>query len=199
MSGEKKGVRGRPGYSREQVIRIAVEEFNRHGYEATSVGKLAERLGVTKSAVYHHISSKEEILVEATSTALDRLESVLASAEAPDRPVGEVLSLVIRGAVQVLCELPSEVTLLLRLRGNTDVEREIMDRRRGITGQIVSLIEAAQEDGALTSDIDPAVAGRLALGAINSITEWYRPDGRMDPGELAEAAESLILGGLRRG
>lgn len=198
MSSEKKASRGRPGYSREQVVRIAVEEFNRHGYEATSIGKLAERLGVTKSAVYHHIASKEGILVEATSAALDRLEGVLESAEAPGRSSAEVLSEAIRGAVRVLCDLPGEVTLLLRLRGNTDVELEIMDRRRGITREIVSLIAAAQEDGALTTEVDAAVAGRLALGAINSITEWYRPDGRMDPEGLAEAVESIILGGLRR-
>ena len=62
--------RGRPGYAREDVIRIAVEEFNARGYEATSMGARAERRGLSKSAIYHHIASKEEILVEATGKAL---------------------------------------------------------------------------------------------------------------------------------
>ena len=67
--------RGRPGYAREDVIQIAVEEFNARGYEATSMGTLAERLGLSKSAIYHHISSKEEILVEATDKALAELNT----------------------------------------------------------------------------------------------------------------------------
>lgn len=194
-----KAARGRPGYSREQVMCIAVEEFNRSGYEATSIGKLAERLGVTKSAVYHHITSKEQILVEATSTALDRLEEALEAAEGSGGAIDEVLRRSIRGAVVVLCELPNEVTLLIRLRGNTDVERTIMDRRRGITNRMVEVIAAAQETGLVRTDVDAAVAGRLALGAINSITEWYRPDGRLDPNELATATEMILMGGLGRG
>ena len=54
--------RGRPGYSKEDVIRIAVQAFNEHGYEATSMGALAKKLQISKSAIYHHVSSKEEIL-----------------------------------------------------------------------------------------------------------------------------------------
>ncbi|MEG1445629.1 TetR/AcrR family transcriptional regulator, partial [Glutamicibacter sp.] len=42
--------RGRPGYDQETVLRIAVEAFNEYGYDATSMGKLADRLGISKSA-----------------------------------------------------------------------------------------------------------------------------------------------------
>ena len=74
--------RGRPGYTREDVIRIAVNQFNTHGYEATSMGALALTLGVSKSAIYHHITSKEEILVEATDHALLALFDVIDTADA---------------------------------------------------------------------------------------------------------------------
>ena len=54
--------RGRPGYDQESVLSIAVEVFNKHGYDATSMGKLAENLGISKSAIYHHVPSKGDLL-----------------------------------------------------------------------------------------------------------------------------------------
>ena len=54
--------RGRPGYDQATVLRRAVEVFNRQGYDATSMGDLARELGLTKSAIYHHVPSKEALL-----------------------------------------------------------------------------------------------------------------------------------------
>src|SRR5690625_2257442 len=74
--------RGRPGYDRDSLIRVCVEVFNRRGYEATSMGVLAQELGISKSAIYHHVKSKEEILDAALSHSLAELERVVADAEA---------------------------------------------------------------------------------------------------------------------
>ena len=51
--------RGRPGYDRQGVLDVAVRAFNEFGYDATSMGTLADRLGLSKSAVYHHFPSKD--------------------------------------------------------------------------------------------------------------------------------------------
>ena len=109
--------RGRPGYDRQTLLAECVELFNRHGYEATSMGMLATHLGISKSAIYHHVESKEEILEQALGRALDALEEVLAAAERTQAPAVERLEQVIRGTVHVLVEQMPYVTLLLRLRG----------------------------------------------------------------------------------
>lgn len=193
------GNRGRPGYAREDVIRIAVEEFNARGYEATSMGALAERLGLSKSAIYHHITSKEEILVEATDKALAELGDVVDHALAEtDKPVGQ-LRLLIAGTTRVLCEYPAYVRLLLRLRGNTEVELGIMARRRVITRTLIDVVDRARAEGSLRTDLDSGVVGRLIFGMINSIVEWYRPDGKYSPGDLAELTPQIIFDGIVRG
>lgn len=190
--------RGRPGYAREDVIRIAVEEFNARGYEATSMGALAERLGLSKSAIYHHIASKEEILVEATGKALEELRAVVDGAlEASDDPV-EQLRLLIAGTTRVLCEYPAYVRLLLRLRGNTDVELAIMERRRGITRALVDVVERAQAEGSLRTDLEAGVVARLIFGMINSIVEWYKPEGRYAPADLAAITPEMVFTGIVR-
>ncbi len=192
--------RGRPGYDQQGILAVAVAAFNEHGYDATSIGMLAERLGLSKSAIYHHFGSKDEILDRALDSALSGLEAVV-DAPLPDSegPADAVARLehVLRGAVHVLVEQLPAVTLLLRVRGNTDVERRALTRRRAFDRRITALVAEAQAEGALRSDIDAAVVARLTFGMINSIVEWYRPGGREGADRLADDVVAIALDGLR--
>ncbi|WP_300342850.1 TetR/AcrR family transcriptional regulator [Nesterenkonia sp.] len=189
--------RGRPGYDRDTLVRVCVEVFNRHGYEATSMGVLAEELGISKSAIYHHVKSKEEILDAALSHSLSELEQVVAEAEALNAPAVVELESVIRGSVEVLTRSLPYVTLLLRLRGNSELESAALRRRREITLRIASLISQAQQDGDLRSDIDARTASRLAMGMVNSIVDWYRPERADSAAPLTETVVEMLLHGLR--
>lgn len=195
--------RGRPGYDRRGMLDVAVETFIERGYDATSISVLAERLGLSKSAIYHHFSSKEQILAAALDEALDALEAALApgvpgpSGSSDVTAVGR-LEHVLREAVHVLVDRLAYVTLLLRVRGNTETERAALSRRRLFDKQVTELIEAAQRSGELRSDIDPRIAERLLFGMINSIVEWYRPGGRESAERLADDVVALALTGLRR-
>jgi AcrR family transcriptional regulator len=52
------------GSTRERILAIALELFTEHGYDKTSIRDIAERLGVTKAALYYHFKSKADILLE---------------------------------------------------------------------------------------------------------------------------------------
>jgi hypothetical protein len=100
--------------------------------------------------------------------------------------------------VEVLtAELPY-VTLLLRVRGNTATERWALERRREFDHRVAEVFKAAAADGDVRGDIDVRLATRLVFGMINSIVEWYRPDGRgMGAREVADAVVQLVFGGMR--
>ncbi|MFF5020985.1 TetR/AcrR family transcriptional regulator [Micrococcus luteus] len=193
--------RGRPGYDRQTLLAECVELFNRHGYEATSMGMLATHLGISKSAIYHHVESKEAILDHAVTEALDALEACLDDVVAGRDDAGAQVEAAIRGTLGVLAEKQPEVTLLLRLRGNSAVEVAAVERRREITRRLGDLLEAAQAAGAVRSDVTPRNLARLALGMINSIVDWYRPDrgvpGQQGPDQMIDAVTGVVLGGLR--
>ncbi|MGN7964488.1 TetR/AcrR family transcriptional regulator [Microbacterium sp. 22179] len=187
--------RGRPGYDRRGLLDAAVAVFNESGYDGTSVAALAARLGLSKAALYHHFSSKEEILETALDEALDGLEGLLASTDAV-RP-GDRLAAVLEGAVGVLvAHLPS-VTLLLRVRGNSEVERRALERRRAFDQAVTAIVRAAQEEGAVRVDVDASVATRLLFGMVNSLVEWYRPSGPEGAEALARDVLAVALDGLR--
>ncbi|MHA7305675.1 TetR/AcrR family transcriptional regulator [Arthrobacter sp. TMN-49] len=190
--------RGRPGYDQQSVLRIAVDVFNKHGYEATSMGVLAENLGISKSAIYHHVPSKEELLRLALEEALGGLEEVLTLDGAVSGTAEARLEFVLRGTVAVLVQRLPFVTLLLRLRGNTAMEREALSRRRTFDRTITALVSAAQQDGSMRSDIDPGTVTRLLFGTINSIVEWYRPGGALTAKKLADDVISMAFEGLRK-
>ena len=175
--------RGRPGYDQQSVLLIAVDVFNRHGYDATSMGILAENLGISKSAIYHHVPSKGDLLKLALDHALGGLEAILEQPGATSGAADARLEFVLRETIAVLVERLPFVTLLLRLRGNTDIERNAMERRRSFDHKVAELISAARDEGSLRQDIDPRTVTRLLFGTINSIVEWYKPGGSLSPPE----------------
>jgi len=194
--------RGRPGYDQQGILGVAVAAFNEYGYDATSIGMLAERLGLSKSAIYHHFGSKDEMLDLALDAALSGLEAVVedplpASGETGQASAAAQLEHVLRGAVRVLVDQLPAVTLLLRVRGNTEVERRALIRRRAFDRRITALVSEAQAEGALRADFDASVVARLVFGMINSIVEWYRPGGREGADRLADDVVAIALDGLR--
>jgi AcrR family transcriptional regulator len=193
------GRRGRPGHSLDSLLDVAVAVFIERGYEATSMDELAARLGVTKSAIYHHVPSKVELLRLALDRALDTLFAVTEEPGATTGRAIDRLEHVVRGSVRVLAaELPC-VTLLLRVRGNSEVERTALQRRREFDRVVTGLVRAAEEEGDVRPDVDPAVTSRLLFGTVNSLTEWYRPDGELTRDELADALVTTTFEGLRGG
>ncbi|MHA7270828.1 TetR/AcrR family transcriptional regulator [Arthrobacter sp. HLT1-20] len=190
--------RGRPGYDQQSVLRIAVDVFNKHGYEATSMGILAENLGISKSAIYHHVPSKEDLLRLALDEALGGLEEILTLERATSGSAQARLEFVLRGTVSVLVDRLPFVTLLLRLRGNTEMERLALSRRRTFDKTITGLVSAAQRDGSVRSDIDPGTITRLLFGTINSIVEWYKPGGPLTAKKLADDVISMAFEGLHK-
>jgi AcrR family transcriptional regulator len=189
--------RGRPGYDLEAVLGAAVEVFNERGYDGASMEDLSKRLGIAKSGIYHHVSGKEELLRMALDRALDGLWEAAERAQALDAPAIVRLEALVRDAIAVLVSRLAYVTLLLRVRGNTDVERAALDRRRAFDALVASLVEEAERDGDIRADIDPKLAARLLFGTVNSVVEWYRPASAVPASALADAVSAIAFDGLR--
>jgi AcrR family transcriptional regulator len=185
--------RGRPGYDLESLLAVAVEVFNERGYDGTSMEDLSQRLGITKSAIYHHVPSKDALLQMAMDRALDGLFDVVDRTRRLDAPAIDKLEHLVRGSVAVLQEQLPYVTLLLRARGNTEVERAALNRRRQFDRYVAGLVRQGEADGDIRPDVDPVVTARLLFGMVNSLIEWYRPA----HSDLADAVCAVAFDGLR--
>jgi AcrR family transcriptional regulator len=188
--------RGRPGHDISTVLATSVEVFNERGFDGTSIEDLARRLGISKSAIYHHVESKDALLGLALDHALTGLEEVAEKVRSLNGPAIDRLQRLLRDSVGVLVERLPYVTLLVRVRGNSDVERQALARRRRLDRLAAELVKEAVGDGDVRPDIDPAVTARLLFGMVNSLTEWLKP-GRNSAAELADVVAAVAFDGLR--
>jgi AcrR family transcriptional regulator len=177
---------------------VSARVFTERGYDGTSMEHLAAASGITKSSIYHHVRGKESLLKLALQRAIDALFMVLDEPSATSGPAAERVEYVLRRAAeQLVAELPY-VTLLLRVRGNTDTELWALGQRREFDRRVTALVADAVQAGELRDTIEPGLATRLMFGMLNSVTEWYRPGRGLTPEQLAGAIAGITLDGLRR-
>jgi AcrR family transcriptional regulator len=189
--------RGRPGLDLAAVLERSVVLFNERGFDGTSMEDLAQHLGISKSAIYHHVTSKDALLGLALDRALSGLEDVAADVRAMDGPAVDRLETLVRRSVEVLVERLPYVTLLLRVHGNSAVERDALARRRRLDRFAAALVKEAVGDGDLRPDVDAAITARLLFGMVNSLVEWLRPTSSHTAAELSHAVAAAAFDGLR--
>jgi AcrR family transcriptional regulator len=144
------------------------------------------------------VPSKQELLRLAVDRALNGLFAVAHDTEFIEGRAIDRLEHLVRGSVGVLIEQLPFVTLLLRVRGNTKVERTALARRREFDQIVTELVKQAEMEGDVRPDIDPAVTSRLLFGMVNSLSEWYRPRRGSTGAELADAVCKIAFDGLRQ-
>jgi AcrR family transcriptional regulator len=180
----------------DTLTAIALEVFRERGYDATSMEHLASAANLSKAAFYHHIVRKEDLLARGLDRALGALFSVLEEPLATNGVALDRLRHVLRRVIELEHDLLAEVTVLLRLRGNSPTERSALDRRRMFDRRVADLVGSAQSEGSIRSDIDAHLAARLLIGTATSIIEWYRPEGKLPASQLADHVVAITFDGL---
>ena len=105
--------------TRERILDVALDLFEHQGYAGTSLRDIADRLGLTKAAVYYHFPSKEDLLDQALAPALGRVRDVLAQGRSRADLVGELVNVVAGVGPQVVVAL-SDPTIASYLNGRSD-------------------------------------------------------------------------------
>jgi len=190
--------RGQKTHNIESLTQISIDLFMSRGYEATSVGLIAKAAGITKSAIYHHVASKEELLRRAVSNAVSKLFEILKEPEAENGTPLARLEHIFRRLIEVEFDLLKEIALLLRVRGSTKTERWALKKRREFDRHVQELIVLAQDAGEIRGDIDALAIDRLVFGIFTGIPEWYYKGHTIPPDVLVESAIAVVFEGIRQ-
>jgi AcrR family transcriptional regulator len=194
----KSARQGQNTHNIESLTQISIDLFMSRGYEATSVERIAQAAGITKSAIYYHVASKEELLRRAISNAVGKLFEILKEPKAENGTPLARLEYILRRLVEVEFGHLKEIALLLRVRGTTKTERWALQKRREFDRHVQELIVLAQDAGEIRRDIDALAIDRLVFGMLTWIPEWYYKGHKIPPNTLVDAAIALILEGIRR-
>ncbi len=181
---------------RSELTRVAAALFAEKGYHGTSVGDLAEALGLQKGSLYSHIASKAYLLWEVASEGAAAFHEAL-DAVPEEGPVVERIRAALRAHLRVVAEQLDVATVFVRewryLEGEHR-ERFLAERRR-YEERFRALFREGRELGELRTDLDDATAALLALSAANWAYTWLRPG--VDTDELADRFTALLLDGMR--
>ena len=181
---------------RSELTRQAARLFAEKGYHGTSIGDLAEAMGVQKGSLYAHIESKADLLWE---VARDGAAAFHAALDAVDEtlPAAEKIRLSLRAHLRVVTEQLDVATVFIREWRYLEGERrdEFVAERRRYEERFRALFREGRELGELRTDLDDATATLLALSAANWAYTWITAE--TDTDELADRFYGFLLDGMR--
>lgn len=191
--------REKPTYDRESLSKLALQVFRERGYDATSMEDLARAAGVTKSSFYYWVSGKEELLQIGIDRALDQLFALLGEPASKEGTPTDRLRHIMTRSVKVEVDHLAAVSVLLRARGNSPVERAAIERRREFTRAIADIVALGVQSGEFNSALDPGLTARLIFGMENSLVEWLREGSTADAETISTHINVLVFDGLLTG
>src|SRR3989440_1569213 len=181
---------------RAELTRQAARLFAEKGYHGTSMGDLAEAMGVQKGSLYAHTESKQDLLYETMREGAEAFHAAL-DAIPEQLPPAEKIRLALRAHLRVVADQLDVATVFVREWRYLEGERhdEIVAERRRYEERFRALFREGRELGELRTDLDDATAALLALSAANWAYTWLHPG--TDTDELADRFHLLLMDGMR--
>jgi AcrR family transcriptional regulator len=184
--------------SSRRILERAARLIFEKGYEGTSMQDIADACGLTKAGLYHHVATKEALLVAIMEYGMDLFEEVvLARVEGITDPLERLRKTMACNLELVTTDQSKEVTIILHEHQTlTGAAQQKINARKK---RYVRFLEASFREAIAAGQIravDPTLASFALLGTVLWTYKWYRPDGRLPPAQLADGMIDLFFHGL---
>ncbi|MFA1545342.1 TetR/AcrR family transcriptional regulator [Actinomadura chokoriensis] len=181
-----------------RILDAALRLFAEHGFDGTSVQGIVAAAEVTKGALYHYFDSKDDLLYEIYHSLIARQLADLGAVLARGLPPREAVRAVLTGLIRSTAEHIDEAKVFSRDKDRLDDARMRAvraDRRRYHT-TFRGLVEQGQREGVFGAATPAETVTIVALGMVNQMPSWYRPDGPKTAAQLADEVAGFILDAL---
>ncbi len=184
---------------RSEIAAIAGEMFATRGYANTTVREIADAAGILSGSLYHHFASKESMVEALLRDFLDRIDAEYR--DIIDRVADPVdaLRALVHAAFGALATDRAAVAVMLNEYNVLVQYPQFVFLRESVeaTERLwVQVLHRGMLTGRLHDDVPAATVYRFLRDAIWVSVRWYRPDGPLRPGDIAEAYLAVLLGGL---
>lgn len=185
----------------ERVLQILTESariFARKGYDGASMRDIAEACGISKSLLYHHFASKDEIYARVSTGATQELYHFVRERIPPAAlPAEKIRAFMVATAEYFRRYRWEWIASTTAFWNAPDRSRqsERLSRRDRYERFLRTLIQEAIDAGEIR-DVDVAMAGRLVLSTLNWMHRWYKPEKQMTPEQIADIFFDMVFKGL---
>jgi len=188
-----------PKARHRQILETAARLIGAKGYEGTSIQDIAEACGLTKAGLYHHIQSKEHLLLQIQDYGMDVFEeSVLAQVQSISDPLERLKACMEKNILLVTHGWSKEVTIILHEHATLtgEARAQINARKKRYVAFLERSFEEATRAGEIRP-VNPTVAAFAFLGMVLWIYKWYRPDGALTEEVIVREMGDIFFTGLK--
>jgi AcrR family transcriptional regulator len=187
---------GRGTVDRESLVRVSADLFRARGYAVTTTREIAEHMGIQKGSLYHHVSTKEDLLYWVCMQSLGHLTTKVTEALSHAAEGSELRELIKAHVVAELDEQNMHAVMLSELQSLNDERREKVEEMRDSYDRLVyETIVRAQAHGEVRADVQARVLSLALLDMLNWAVFWYRKSGQTTPEELGVVLADIFLNG----
>jgi AcrR family transcriptional regulator len=186
--------RKRVANRREIIVKAAGRLFREKGYEGTSVRDLANAVGLQSGSLFFHFRSKEEILLSLLEGGLRRAVAILDRHLAAAVSPREKLSAILHGHLQAILDEERDAFYVVLRDWRTlspYSRKKVIALRDEYENRIALSLNELAHSGLIPGNT--RLFRLFLLGALNWTVQWYRPDGDLTIGELADSFLELMV------
>ena len=181
---------------REAVLRAAVALFLEQGYHRATLNEVAERLNITKPALYNYFRSKDEILFECWAMGQERVDDFISSIDGEGGTGLVKLRKLVRAYAEVMATDFGASMVRFDVRDLSEKNSEVVRAgKRSIDHTFRRYITEGISDGSI-KPCDAKLSAFAIAGSLNWIGHWYRPDGPLPPTTISEEFAVRLTEGL---
>jgi AcrR family transcriptional regulator len=182
-----------------ELIEKATKLFAEKGFVASSMRDLAHEMGIEAASLYSHVHSKEEMLeiicfkkADQFLAALDEVNDIYFNAE-------EKLRMAIKQHVSIICKNPNASKVFIDEWRHLEEPHKLkfIEKRNLYELGILEILKTGEQEN-LFKEVDLKFATLTILSTVNWINQWYNPQGKMKPEEIANELSNFILTGLKK-
>ncbi len=183
--------------TRDDILDAAAQVFRQKGFHGASMSEIAEAVNLQKASLYHHVSSKQEILLALLDRALDMLTEYIGEIASRPMPADKKLREMIRGYLKALADNTDLTSVLLFEHRSLDKKTHARhvphrDKFEGLWRDVLN--EGVRTNLFACPDVNLTV--RALMGIMNWTLTWYRPEGNKSIDEIADGYAELLFHGL---
>lgn len=181
------------------LVAVATRLFAERGFEGTSVQAVVEAAGVTKGAMYHYFSSKDDLLYEVYARVLRLQMQQLEHFADAEGPVPERVHAAAQDVVETSVENFDDTVIFFRSLHQLSAEKqaEVRAERRRYHERFRALVEEGQRAGVFRRDVPADLVVDYYFGAVHHLGSWYRKGGPLTGEQIGRHFADLLLAGLR--
>jgi TetR/AcrR family transcriptional regulator, cholesterol catabolism regulator len=187
---------GRPEYveRRREIMRAAAEVFKARGFSATTLGHVAQRMGVDRASLYYYYSSKEELFGDIVADAIAINTRTAQSIRDSDAPAPAKLRRLIEETMRSYDEHYPVLYLLVQ---DHDVMPDCADAMQDFESAVIEIVQAGMDEGSLRADAPAWLVAYGIIGIVGWTNRWFNPaESAVTASEIGTAFADMVLDGL---